>query len=103
VALSLLGCFGEFKKILHLRKYTIVGDWYLGEDHTIIRVYVFEQHPYKLPIFLTQRIFSLEYITQRLISNQFHFSQHKQAINFKLPQEVGPFLVKLRTSLDVTK
>ena len=32
----------EFKKTLQLRKDTILGDWYLVEDHTIIIVYGFE-------------------------------------------------------------
>jgi hypothetical protein len=49
--------FHEFKKILQLRKHTRLGYWYLDEDHTIIRVYGFEQDPYKLSIFLTPRIF----------------------------------------------
>jgi hypothetical protein len=66
--------FPEFKKILQLRKYTRLGDWYLAEDHTIITVYGFEQDPYKLPIFLTPRIFNFEYIRKRLILVQFHFS-----------------------------
>jgi len=95
--------FHEFKNILKLRKYNRLGDWCLVEDHIIIRVYGFEQDPYKLPIFLTPRIFSLEYIIQRLISDQFHFSQHKQAITFKQPQEVDPFLVNIRIDLVVTK
>jgi hypothetical protein len=34
--------FCEFKNILQLRKNTKIRDWYLDEDHTIIRVYSFE-------------------------------------------------------------
>jgi hypothetical protein len=43
--------FPKFKKILQMRKDTRLGDWYLVEDHTIIRVYGFEEEPYKLSIF----------------------------------------------------
>jgi len=75
----------------------------LAQDHTINRVYGFENEPYNLPIFLTPRIFALGYIRQRPISNQFHFSQHKQAITFKLPQKVGDFFVTLQTTLAVTE
>jgi hypothetical protein len=69
--------FPEFKKIPHLRKDTRLRYWYLVEDHIFIRVYGFDQDPYKLPIFLAPRMFSLEYIRERIISDQFHFSQHK--------------------------
>jgi hypothetical protein len=93
--------FPEFKRMIQLRKDTILGDWYLDEDQTVIRLYVFEEEPYKSLAFLTPMIFSLEYIRQRLHYDHLHFSHHRQAITFKFPQEVGPFFVKLRTSLVV--
>jgi hypothetical protein len=37
-----------------------VGDWYISENYIVIRVYGFESQPYRLPIFLTHRIFALE-------------------------------------------
>jgi hypothetical protein len=72
---------------------------FVRHTHTLIKVYGFEGEPYKLPVFLTPRIFSLEYIRQRMTTDHLHFTQHKQSVTFKLPHEVGPFLVKLITSL----
>ena len=39
-----------------------VGDWLCYQDFTIIRVYGFEGEPNKLPMFLTRRIFVLEFL-----------------------------------------
>jgi hypothetical protein len=50
------------RHILQLSKDARTRDWYLVEDHTIIRVYGFEKEPFKLPIFLTPRILALEYV-----------------------------------------
>ena len=34
-----------------------VGDWFLYKDFTVLRVYGFEDEPYRLPVFLTKRVF----------------------------------------------
>jgi hypothetical protein len=52
----------EVQRILHLSDNTKMGDWYLYQDYTDIRVYGCELAPYKLPKYLPVRIFSLEYI-----------------------------------------
>jgi hypothetical protein len=54
--------FPECKKLLQLSLKKKVGYWYILKDHIEIRVYGSELHPFLLPIFLTPRVFSLEYI-----------------------------------------
>ena len=39
-----------------------VGDWFLYKKFTVLRVYGFEDEPYKLPTFLTKRFFFLEFL-----------------------------------------
>ena len=72
------------------------GDWFLYEDHTIIRVYGFEGRPYRLPSFVTPRIFALEYIRQKMASDDLHFSGGRFARTFRIPTGLGPFVVKSR-------
>ena len=55
------------KESLHFSAYRNIGDWFLLEEHTIIRVYGFSHELYILPTFLTPRIFSLELVRQKLI------------------------------------
>ena len=50
--------FPEMKEILQLSPRKMVGDWFLAEAKTIIRLYGFVYQPYVLPTFLTVRIFS---------------------------------------------
>ena len=68
----------------------------LYENFTILRVYVFEEESYKLPSFLKPRVFSIKYVKKSFMANQIHF---KHQINFMLPKELGPFLVKVFNSL----
>ena len=44
----------------------LVGDWFLYKEFTILRIYGFENEPYRLPLFLTKRIFVQEFLRQRL-------------------------------------
>ena len=69
----------------------------------MIRVYGFTGNPYFLPSFLTTRIFSLEYIQQIITMDDLHFVAKKLTQMFKVPQEIGPFLVKQRTALKVVE
>jgi hypothetical protein len=50
-----------------------VGDWVLFMHSTVIWVYGCHESPYLLPIFLTPRVFSLEFIRKRIISETEHF------------------------------
>ena len=55
----------DFKSLLQ-NPMEPVGDWLFYQDFTILKVYGFEGEPYKLPKFLTRRIFVLEFLRQRL-------------------------------------
>ena len=37
-------------------------DWFLHKEFTVIRVYGFTGEPYRLPAFLTPRVFALEFM-----------------------------------------
>ena len=70
-------------------------------DYTVIRVYGCEEPPYKLPVFLTPRIFALEVLRQRLHSDELHFSSKKQTTNLKFPITVGSFTVRNKATIEL--
>jgi hypothetical protein len=76
-----------------------VGDWTLFINSTVIWVYGFHEFHYLLPIFLTPRIFSLEFIRQKIISETENFIKYHRESNIKFPFVIGPFIVKSRTCL----
>jgi predicted metal-dependent hydrolase len=76
-----------------------VGDWMLFMHSTVIWVYGYQEGPYLLPVFLTPRVFSLEFIRQRIISETKHFLKMHKASNLKFPFIIGPFVVKTRSCL----
>ena len=65
----------------------------------MLRIYGFTGHPYKLPAFLTPRIFSLEFMRQRLQSEEEHFGAFKKSSNIKFPLKVGSFIFKRKGAL----
>jgi hypothetical protein len=65
----------------------------------VIWVYGCQEGPHLLPIFLTPRIFSLEFIRQRIISETEHFLKAHKASNMKFSFVVGPFVVKRNSCL----
>ena len=71
-----------------------VGDWFLLNEHTIIRVYDFFHQPYMLPAFLTPIMFSLEFITKKLTVENEHFINFRKAYEIKFSLKVGPFIIK---------
>ena len=79
-----------------------MGDWYLYKDYTKIKLYGCELEPYKLPIYLTPRLFSLEFIRQSLNVDQVHFASHNRNQIFKIPQDVCPSVVKSRETDTIT-
>lgn len=85
----------EIKRILHLSEQSKVGDWYLYQNFTEIRVYGYELPPYKLLIFLPMRIFALKFIRQRLNMDEIHCVKEKKA-QFKLKAQIGAFIVNTR-------
>lgn len=68
----------EIKRVLQLAKNNKVGDWYLYQKHTEIRIYGCELAPYKLPKYLPMRIFSLEYFRQIISSDEIHFLAYRK-------------------------
>ena len=73
------------------------------ENHTILRVYGVEEEPYLLPTFLTPRIYAIEYFKQRFILDHKHFASNNKSITFKLPQKIGPFMVRSRTTKTIVE
>ena len=88
----------EIKIILHLSEELKVGDWYLYHNFTEIRIYGCELQPYKFPIFLPMRIFSLEYIRQMMNVEDVHFVSRKQKDQFKLKAQFDPFITNTRSA-----
>jgi hypothetical protein len=82
----------EVHRILHLSDQTKIGDWYLYQDYTQIRVYRCELAPYKLPKYLPVRIFSLEYIRQIINSDDIHFVSLKKKKQLKIKGNIGSFI-----------
>ena len=68
-----------------------------------MRVYGFTRKPYKLPVFLTSRIFSLEFMRKRLCAEEEHFGAFKKYSNIKFPLKVGPFIFKNKCALMVVE
>jgi hypothetical protein len=76
-----------------------VGDWVLFMHSMVIWVYGFHESPYLLPIFLTPRVFALEFIRQRIISKTENFLKLHKASNLNFPFIIGPFIFKTRSFL----
>ena len=86
----------EIKKVLKLSKKSRTSDWYLYQNHTEIIVYGSNLIPQKLPKYLPMSLFSLEYIRQILNSNAINFLATKKKTQFKLNNQVGPFICNNR-------
>ena len=54
-----------------------------------------------MPTFLTPRIFSLEFIIQKLIVENEHFLSFRNSYEIKFPLKVGPFIIKNKAALSV--
>ena len=88
----------EIKKVLQLSEHIRIGDWYLFQNHTEIRVYGCQLTPYKLPKYLPMRLFALEYIKQILNSDEVNFLSTMKKTQFKIKNEIGPFICNNRTA-----
>jgi hypothetical protein len=69
----------------------------------MIWVYGFHESPYMLPVFLTPKIFALEFIRQRIIFKIENFINLHRASNIKFPFVIGSFVVKSRSCLSQVK
>jgi hypothetical protein len=67
-----------------------VGNWVLFMHW----VYGCHESPYLFPIFLTPRVFFLDFIKQRIISETEHFLKLCKSSNLKFPFIIGPFIFK---------
>ena len=76
-----------------------IGDWFLIEFGTTIRLYGFIHPPYVLPAFLTLKIFSLELIQQKLIIKEEHFLNFKKSSSLIFPWELKPYTFRSRAAL----
>jgi hypothetical protein len=86
----------EIQRILHLSDLAKMGDWYLYQNFTEIRVYGCELAPYKLPKYLSVRIFSLEYIRQMINSDDIHFVSLKKRQQLRIKGQIGSFICNSR-------
>ena len=62
-------------------------------------MYGFTGKPYRLHVFITPRIFALEFMRQRLCAEEDHFRAFKKSSNIKFPLKVGPFIFKNKSAL----
>ena len=83
----------EMKRILQLSEQNKVGDWYLYEKNSELRNFGSNLLTYKLPKHVCMRIFSLEYLRQILNSDSINFMATKKKTQFKLKNQVGPFII----------
>ena len=94
----------EMKRILQLSEHNKVGDWYLYEKQTELRIFGSNLLPYKLPKHVCMRIFALEYLRKILNSDSIKFMAAKKKTQFKLKNQIGSFIYNHRESeKEVTK
>ena len=65
----------------------------------VIRLYGYVHKPYKIPAFLTLRVFALELIRQRMIVKNEHFPSFRKPPYIKFPWAIIPFIIKNKASL----
>jgi len=86
----------EIKKVLQISKQTKVGDWYLYQNHTKIKIYGCLLAPYKLPRYLPMRFFALEYYRKIINADEVNFVNANKKANFKIKDQLGPFICNSR-------
>ena len=86
----------EIKKTLQLSKQYKIGDWYLYQNHTEVRIYGCELCPFKLPKYVPMRLFALEYFRQMNNSDIIHFCNANKKAQFRIKNQLGPFICNSR-------
>ena len=89
----------EGRESLQFSLDTRLGDWFMFKDYKMIIIYGFEGEPYMLPVLLTIRILSMEYVSKRLLYYELHFRNFRKHITFHIPKDVFPFQKKSLSSL----
>ena len=82
----------ELQECLHPPIEDWIGDWFLFENYTVIRVYGFDRPPYKLPTFLIPRIFAMEIIRKRFHTNLQNFCSRSKHLLSNFPLLLDPLL-----------
>jgi len=82
----------EINRELQLAKKSKVGDWYLYQNHTEIRVYGYQLAPYKLPKYLLMRIYALEYFRKIINLDEVNFLSARKKTQFNMKNQLGPFI-----------
>ena len=93
----------EMKSTLQPSTESCSGDWFLYKELIVVRVYRYTGPPYKLPTFMTPRIFALEFIRQRLCSKEEHFGAFKKSTDVKFPFKIDPFIFKNKATLNIVE
>ena len=75
----------------------------MSEYGTLIRLYGLTQPPYMLPSLLTPRVFSMDFIRQKLFLDIEHFLKYKKSTDMKYPWGVGPFTIKNKGALPMVE
>ena len=83
----------DLKFLLH-NPAELIGDWFSYDDPIVIRAYGSEGEPYKLPNFLTRRLFVLEFLKQRLSVENEIFIKHKKVSSMKFKFTFELFVVE---------
>lgn len=69
----------------------------------MLRVYGFEEEPYKLLVFLTKRTSSLDFLWKRLHVESELFLKHKKASNMKFKYTMEPFVTSSTFVLSIVQ
>ena len=83
----------DLRSLLH-NPTKLIGDWFYYKDSTVIRVYGFEEELYKLPKFLTRRIFVLEFLRKKLYVENEILIKHTNVSSMKFKFTLQPFVVE---------
>jgi len=86
----------DIRRVLQLSKQYKLGDWYLYQNHTEIRIYGCELPPYKIPKYLPMRLFALEYYRQMINSDDVHFVRTKKKAQMRTKYHLDPFICNSR-------
>ena len=84
----------EDLELLLQNRIELIGDQFCYQGFIVIKVYGFEGTPYKLPKFLTRRLFVLEILRQRLSTENENFIRHKKVSYMKFKFTMEPFVVE---------
>lgn len=75
------------------------GDWFLGLEFTIIRMYCTTSTSCRFPKFLTQRIFALEYIRQWVEIDEIYFFRYRKKGNIPFPIMMGGYAINNKNGM----